>query len=233
MAQPTQNKEKFFEENQVPRETRIKLERYATLLVEENEKINLVAASTIPDLWKRHFWDSAQLFALLPRETTCLVDLGSGAGFPGLVLAIMGGLEVHLIESIGKKARFLEKVAAELAPNVTVHQERAEKIRNLRADVVTARAVAPLAELLSLAKPFLKSDGVCLFLKGQKADAELTEARKYWTFSAEKRESRTDPSGAVLLIRDLRQRVRKGNSFRSRAVARSGSFAGRNKGLKD
>jgi 16S rRNA (guanine527-N7)-methyltransferase len=109
-------------------------ERYAELLIEWNKKINLVAPSTLSDLWSRHFLDSAQLYGLLPPKTQNLVDLGSGAGFPGLVLALMGVPEVHLIESIGKKARFLEAVAAELAPNVTVHHARIEKFRHIRAN---------------------------------------------------------------------------------------------------
>lgn len=201
-----QNKEEFFTKFPVPRETRGRLERYATLLTAWNEKFNLVAASTMPCLWRRHFEDSAQLYPLLPTGAFRLVDLGSGAGFPGMVLAIMGAPEVHLVESIGKKARFLSAVAAELAPNVTVHNERIEKIRNLKADVVTARALTALPELLSLAKPFMDKDSSALFLKGEKADAELTEAHKYWTFTVEKKESQTDPSGTILCLRDLKVR---------------------------
>ncbi len=194
----------FLKHFPVSRETTAKLERYEALLKEWNERFNLVAASTIPHIWQRHFLDSAQLFPLLPSKATRLVDLGSGAGFPGMVLAIMGVPEVHLIESTGKKARFLETVAAELGLNVTVHNERAEKVRNLAADVVTARAVTALPELLSLAKPFMGKDSVTLFLKGEKADAELTEAHKYWTFSVEKKGSLSDPSGTILKLCDLK-----------------------------
>jgi len=196
----------FFERIQVSHETKVKLTRYAELLVSWNEKFNLVAASTIPSLWQRHFLDSAQLYPLLPPATHCLVDMGSGAGFPGLVLALMGVPEVHLIESVGKKARFLQEVAAELAPHVKVHQARIETLRDIRADVVTARALTALPELLSLASPFLKKGSVSLFLKGEKADAELTEARKYWTFEAEKKESQSDSSGKILIIRELKIR---------------------------
>ncbi len=183
-----------------------RLERYAELLVEWNSKINLVASGTIPELWRRHFWDSAQLLPLLPPETRRLVDLGSGAGFPGLVLAILGVREVHLVESVGKKAKFLQAVASELAPNVTVHHARIESIRTLRADVVTGRAVTALPDLLSLAKPFWKKETLGLFLKGQKADVELTEASKYWTFNLEKQPSLTDNSGMILMIDDLKVR---------------------------
>lgn len=204
--QPTQNKEKFFEVFPVSRETRAKLERYAGLLIEANEQFNLVAASTIPNLWQRHFWDSAQLYPLLSPGTVRLIDLGAGAGFPGLVLAILGVPEVHLIESVGKKARFLAAVAGELAPNAVIHHERIEKVRDLKADIVTARAVTALPELLSLAKPFMGKESEALFLKGEKAELELTEARKYWTFTIEKTVSQTDPSGTILRIRDLKVR---------------------------
>ncbi len=188
-------------------ETVDKLERYASLLIEENEKINLVAASTLPFLWERHILDSAQLFPLITApKTTRLVDLGSGAGFPALVLAIMGVGEVHCIESTGKKARFLEKVAAELALPVTVHQERIESIKGLKADIVTARALAALSELLGLAAPFMKKESFCLFLKGEKADAELTAARKYWTVNAEKTRSMTSETGVIMRLYDLKAR---------------------------
>ena len=188
----------------VPRGTLLKLEQYEHLLLDWNQKFNLVAESTLPDLWQRHFLDSAQLWPLLPPSTRLLVDLGSGAGFPGLVLSILGVPEVHLIESIGKKAGFLKEVAQELGLNVTVHQARIEKVRDLQADVVTARALTALPELLSLAKPFMKKESCCLFLKGEKADAELTSAAKYWTFDCEKTPSLTSPSGRVLKISNLK-----------------------------
>jgi len=188
----------------VPRGTVAKLEQYDAMLREANAKFNLVAASTLPDLWTRHFLDSAQLWPLLPPQTRTLVDLGSGAGFPGLVLAIMGVPEVHLIEATGKKATFLREVATELALNVTVHTARIEKVRDLPADVVTARALTALPELMSLAKPFLKKESCALFLKGEKAEAELTGASKYWTFTCQRTLSLTSPSGVILKISDLK-----------------------------
>ena len=189
---------------QAPHEARTKMEAYAALLVEWNAKFNLVASSTLPHLWERHFLDSAQLFPLLPNGTRRLVDLGSGAGFPGLVLAILGVPDVHLIESTGKKVTFLRTVAAELGLSVTVHQSRIEAVRELQADVVTARALTSLPELLSLAKPFMKKESVALFLKGEKADGELTQARKYWTFTCDRIQSQTSPSGVVLQISALK-----------------------------
>lgn len=189
---------------QVSHEARAKFQAYAALLKEWNEKFNLVAASTLPQLWRRHFLDSAQLFPLLPPKARRLVDLGSGAGFPGLVLSIMGVPEVHLIESVGKKATFLRAVVQELGLNAVVHQARIESVRDLQVDVVTARALTALPTLLSLAKPFMTKETVGLFLKGEKAEAELTQAHKYWTFVCNKNQSLSDPSGMVLQISELK-----------------------------
>lgn len=197
-------KEEFLALSCVPHETHPLFERYASLLVEWNKQINLVSASTIPQLWSRHMADSAQLAPLIPEKTRVLVDLGSGAGFPGLVLAILGVPEVHLVESVGKKAKFLAAVVKELKLNVTVHNERAEKIKALQADVVTARAVTALPDLLSMSKPFMGKESLALFLKGEKAEAELTEARKYWTFNCKSKPSQTDASGMVLAISELK-----------------------------
>lgn len=188
----------------VSRETCLRLALYEGLLREWNEKFNLVAKSTLPDLWNRHFLDSAQLWPLIPAKTSRLIDLGSGAGFPGLVLSILGVPEVHLIESTCKKASFLTAVVKELGLNVTVHASRIESVRGVQADVVTARALTALPELLSLAKPFMAKDSIALFLKGEKAEAELTSAAKYWTFDCERVPSKTNPSGAILKISQLK-----------------------------
>lgn len=193
------------------REALAKLERYAALLVEWNRKFNLVAPSTLPHIWSRHFLDSAQLLPLIPSggREKFLTDLGSGAGFPGLVLGIMGVPQVHLVESIGKKADFLRTVIAELGLNATVHQCRIEELEDFKADIVTARALAPLKDILPLAAPLLKKDGLCLFLKGQKADEELTESKKYWMFDVAKTQSLSDSSGCVLAIRNPRKNANR------------------------
>jgi 16S rRNA (guanine527-N7)-methyltransferase len=207
--------EGYLDQIRVPREVLRRLERYAEILVKTNDQMNLVASSTIPELWRRHFWDSVQLLPLIPRGSRSLVDLGSGAGFPGLVLAILGVPEVHLVESVGKKVKFLEEVAAEVAPHVTIHHARAESIRGLQTDIITARAVTALPELLSLAKPFFKKESVGLFLKGEKVEGELTEARKYWTFILEKKQSLTDKSGTILVMKNLK--VQRPHEFDRRA----------------
>ena len=185
----------------VPRETLARLQAYVALLTVWNRRINLVGANTLGDVWRRHILDSAQLFPLLPEKTRILADLGSGAGLPGLVLAILGVTEVHLIESDQRKAAFLrEAKRVTAAANVTIHASRAEKIVPFKADIVVARAVAPLNQLLYIAESFLTSHSQCLFLKGKAAEGELTEARMNWRMNAETLPSRADPAGIILRL---------------------------------
>jgi len=194
----------FSRDSGVARETLRLLTIYVDLLIEWNERVNLVAPSTLPDVWRRHVWDSAQLIPMIPRETKVIVDIGSGAGFPGLVLAIMlGGPTVHLIESTQKKCRFLEAVAAATGAPVKVHWTRAEEVTGFKADVVTARAVAPLDRLFPLAHPFFGPATVGLFLKGRSLNDELTGATKSWRLDATPIPSRSDPSGVVLRVTGL------------------------------
>lgn len=196
---------------QASREALDKLKLYAARLVEWNEKFNLVAPATIPVLWTRHFLDSAQLVPYLPKGRSTLADMGSGAGFPGLVLAVLTDHKIHLIESTGKKAQFLSAVAEELKLDVEVHNARIESLR-LKADIVTARALKALPELLGYANHLIKKESICLFPKGQKLDEELTEAAKWWKFEAEKKPSLSDPSGTVLILRHLSQKeIRRGH----------------------
>ncbi len=185
------------------------LTRYKEMLFCENKKTNLVAESTLPNIWTRHFLDSAQLMPMIPDSAKTIADMGAGAGFPSLVLAILAKndnrpIDVHAIESIGKKAEFLKAVVRELKLNVTVHQERIENLRDLKADVVTARALKPLPELLKYANALTRKDSLCLFLKGKGASEELTLAEKYWTFNAEIHRSRSDETGKILAIKNLR-----------------------------
>ncbi len=196
-------KENFLAHFAVPYETTQKLERYVELLNEWNGKFNLVAKSTLPEIWTRHILDSAQLKNHIPESSETLADLGSGAGFPGIVLSILGVPQVHLIESIGKKANFLNTVVEELKLNAVMHHGRAEDIKDLKVDVVTARAVGSLSDLLRLAKPMLKKDSLCLFLKGKSVDGELAESRRYQRYKLERHPSISDPSGSILLIRGL------------------------------
>lgn len=196
-------REEFIRHFPVSHETLSKLDRYAELLAEWNQKFNLIAESTLPQIWRRHFLDSAQLIKFVPEEAKTIADLGSGAGFPGIVLSIISAHEVHLIESIGKKADFLSAVVSELKLNSVVRKIRVESLYNTQFDIITARALKPLPQLLKLSKPLMKKDSLCLFLKGQSVEVELTESRKYWKFDAETIPSLSDPSGRVLKIRNL------------------------------
>lgn len=192
----------------VSRETLQRLAAYAALLEKWQVKINLVGPATLPDLWRRHFLDSAQLLPLLPAPSGNLVDLGSGAGFPGLVLAIMTDWQIHLLDSDQRKCAFLRQVALDcgVLDRVTIHAKRIEQVTGIAADVVTARACAPLVDLLDLAAPFIGEKGTGLFLKGAQAEEELTRAQRRWTMRLDKRESISDPAGTILIVSHLKRK---------------------------
>jgi 16S rRNA (guanine527-N7)-methyltransferase len=185
------------------------LEAFRALLTRWNETMNLVGPSALAEFWPRHAYDSAQLLTLAPRAQTW-ADLGAGAGFPGLVLAILlkGRTEarVHLVESMAKRCRFLSEVVRALDLPAEVHNVRAEQLR-IKVDIVTARACAPLVRLLGYAEPCLTAGATGLFLKGQDVVAELTEAAKCWKFEAELLASSSHPDGRVLQVKGL-SRVR-------------------------
>jgi 16S rRNA (guanine527-N7)-methyltransferase len=182
------------------------LERFLAILGDWNEKMNLVGPKTLPEFWNRHAWDSAQLLQLAPEARTW-ADLGAGAGFPGLVLAILGkgrpGFHVHLVESMVKRCRFLSAVVGELSLPATVHNERAENLK-LAVDIVTARACAPLARLLGYARPYLQAGATGLFLKGQDVASELEEATRYWKFETDVFPSMSDERGRIVRVRRLK-----------------------------
>jgi 16S rRNA (guanine527-N7)-methyltransferase len=189
-----------------------RLDKYAALLIEWQSRINLVAPSTLPRLWTRHIADSLQLLRHAPDAKTW-VDLGSGAGFPGIpiacTLAQSPGAEVHLVESNGKKAAFLREAVRITAAPAQVHAERIENYGESYAgktQVVTARALAPLNSLLDQAFPFMADGAIGLFLKGQDIEAELTDSSKRWSVEATKAQSVTDPAGCVLIVRSLKRR---------------------------
>ena len=187
----------------VSRETLDRLIVYAELLEKWQARINLVGPDTLPDLWYRHMLDCAQLMSLIPSHARRLVDLGSGAGFPGLVLAILGAPDVNLIESDARKCAFLREAARVTGTPVTVINKRIEQVAPLGADLVTARALAPLVKLLDWAAPHLAEQGECLFLKGRGAEDELTAAAKEWNISLDRIPSLTDPAGLVLQLREV------------------------------
>lgn len=189
----------------VSRETLERLRAYVDLLRKWRARINLVGASTLADPWRRHILDSAQLHPLLPDGARVVVDLGSGAGFPGLVLAAMGVPEVHLIEADARKCAFMREAARIMGVPATIHNRRIEAVTPFAADAVTARALAPLAVLLGHAEPFLGGGGQCLFLKGRGGEDELTEAAKDWTMAAETIRSLSDPLGNILRIGEVKR----------------------------
>jgi len=185
------------------------LERFRELLAEWSAVMNLVGPSAMEAFWPRHAWDSAQLLRLAP-EATIWADLGPGAGFPGLVLAILlkntPGATVHLVESMAKRCRFLETVVGTLNLPVEVHNARAEAL-NLKVEVVTARACAPMVKLLGFAQPYLRGGAVGLFLKGQDVASELTEATKCWKFDADLIPSLSSSEGQIVRVKGI-SRVR-------------------------
>jgi 16S rRNA (guanine527-N7)-methyltransferase len=196
----------FREWTGVSRETLECLKQYAALLEKWQRAINLVSADTLPELWWRHMLDSAQLWPLLPPETNVLLDLGSGAGFPGLALAIMGVPKVHLVEADGRKATFLREAARIAVPRdqaVIVHQRRLEVLRPFKVDAITSRGLAPLSVLLRYAVDFLEPHTVCLFPKGARAEEELTEAGKEWRMRIERIPSVTDPAATIFRVSEI------------------------------
>jgi 16S rRNA (guanine527-N7)-methyltransferase len=195
----------------VSRETIDKLSTYEALLRQWQKTINLVASGTLDAIWSRHFADSAQLLAVAPSDAKRWLDLGSGAGFPGLVLAIMlagrDGARVILVESDTRKAAFLGEVARRTGAPVDIRRERIETVATQvklgPVDVITARALAPLPRLLDLAAPAFSGHTIGLFLKGRDAQAEVDAARERWSFDGELQPSLTDLSSRIVVIRAL------------------------------
>lgn len=188
----------------VSRETIDKFRAYLTLLEKWQARINLVANSTLAEAWQRHILDSGQLAAFYPPQTKNIMDVGSGAGFPGLVLAIMGGVTVDLVESDQRKAVFLSTVIRELDLPAKVHNQRIETLPQLFPDVITARALAPVPKLLKLIENQLSPESVCLFLKGAAVQDELTNLRTYSTMDATTHPSLSGPTGVVLELKNSR-----------------------------
>jgi 16S rRNA (guanine527-N7)-methyltransferase len=184
-----------------------RLRRFAELLLRWNATLNLIAARDADVVWERHIADSLQLVPLMAQGIERAVDLGTGGGFPGLVLAIATGVRFDLIESDRRKASFLRTAILETGAPASVHNFRIEDATVPSALLVTARALAPLPRLLPMATRFLADDGVCLFLKGGKVEEELTAAAQEWTMTADRIPSRTSPDGIVLRLTGLQRRA--------------------------
>ncbi|MCP4356308.1 MAG: 16S rRNA (guanine(527)-N(7))-methyltransferase RsmG [Proteobacteria bacterium] len=193
-------------DQEVSRETFGKLQAYYKLLLKWQKAINLVSHATMDEAVTRHFLDSAQLIKYIPNKDIVLADMGSGAGFPGLVLAIMGVKEVHLIESDVRKATFLRTVVRELELPVTIHNERIGAVSIPNVDLITARALSALVDLFPKVKQ-IATEGhnvKCLFPKGERTEIEITKARKKWEFDVNLHQSITDKAGKILEISNIK-----------------------------
>lgn len=200
------DKKAFQRDVDVSRETLDKLEQYHALLVKYQKAVNLVGPSTLPEAWKRHFLDSAQLLDHLDDMPKSWIDFGSGAGFPGMVLAIMGVENMTMVESDQRKSLFIKNVSRETKTPVTVLTQRIEKVDAQPVDVISARALASLGKLLDFAEPFLKPDTICLFPKGQDVDIELDEASKSWHFDVYKQPSKVADNSWIVRLQNVCRR---------------------------
>ncbi len=188
----------------VPRGTFDALAYYVAQLEKWQSRLNLISPNTVPDIWHRHILDSCQFYPhLVPRGTMPVADFGSGAGLPGLVLAILGIPNLHLIESDQRKAVFLQEIVRALELPATIHATRIEQTQIARPGAITARGCAPLTRLLSLAYPFLCENTICYFAKGKNYATEITEAQQHWVFRWQAYHSNTDPQAALLAISDI------------------------------
>lgn len=203
------SRDAFFERFGVPRETRNSFDVYAGMLGAAQLQMNLVGPSTLNSVWDRHFADSAQLSILGPKSAVWL-DMGSGAGFPGLVLALLGHGPMHLVEATSKKAAFLQQVcnALHVDMSVEVHCQRLENLALPSVEVITARACAPLLRLFDWGARFAGASTLWLLPKGQQVAQELAAARERYNFEADLVPSLTSPASWIVVARDVRQKHR-------------------------
>lgn len=202
---------KFCDTYNVSRETFLTLKEYQSMLFDWQQKFNLVSSSSLKDSWNRHFLDSVQLFKFVPLDAKTLYDFGSGAGFPGMVLAViakelMPNLKVSLIESINKKTLYLNAVKDKLGVDVDIFNCRIESVPNNYVDVITSRAMTSLTELLKYSFRFCSKKTVCIFPKGKKYKEELVEAHKHWKFNCDIVSSTQSEEGKILIITNLSKR---------------------------
>lgn len=194
----------------VSRETSERLRRYGELLVKWQKAKNLVSNATLDDIWRRHFLDSAQLVPKLHQvfgeNQLTILDIGSGAGFPGLVLGAMGLGTAHMVEANGRKCIFMGQVSRETSANAQIHNVRIEDLEPFPVDIITSRACARITQLLDWAGPFLENAPEMWLLKGETAEEELTEALACWNMEISRFESLSDPSGVILRLRDIKKK---------------------------
>ncbi len=192
----------------VSRETLARLDAYAGALIKWQKAINLIAPATVPQIWARHFLDSAQVLPLAPAGARTWLDIGTGGGFPGMVCAIIAAEQLPeikwtMIESDERKCAFLREVSRTTGVTVTVLTARVEDLPDQNANVISARALAPLPRLLDLTHRHLAPQATCLFQKGGNYATEVAEAKQHWHMSVEAMPSRTAPESVILRIREL------------------------------
>ena len=204
----------FMEKYSVSCETMELLNVYHDLLVEWQSKFNLVSNSSLQYAWNRHFEDSVQLYEYIPKNTVSLIDFGSGAGFPAMVLAIIAKektpyLNFTLVESIKKKTLYLNEVALKTGVSVNIINDRIENIKKQKYDVITSRAMTSLNDLLKYAYPFCHKQTVCIFPKGKNYSSELAEAHKTWKFKCDIKQSKVSDEGKILIVTDIQKKKEK------------------------
>jgi 16S rRNA (guanine527-N7)-methyltransferase len=179
------------------------LEDFVVMLLAENQRFNFIGKSTIENLWERHILDSAQLLPLIEDKTKKFADFGSGAGFPGMVLSILGLKEIHLVEKSFRKADFLRRAKVLSQNRVFVHQTSLEDLKDIKFNCITSRALAPLPKLLEYSKQFLEKDGYCLFLKGRNLKNEIEASKSAFKFEYELHPSLTSYESNIIKIFNL------------------------------
>ncbi len=179
------------------------LEDFIILLLQETTQFNLIGKSTIDDAWNRHIFDSAQLLQYIPDKNIKVADFGSGAGFPGFVLSVLGVKEMHLVEKSFRKCEFLRKAKLLSPERIFIHQAKLEELAERKFDVITSRALASLDKLLAYSKKFLKNDGYALFLKGKNLEQELEIAKTQFSFSYELFPSLTSSESKIIKLSNI------------------------------
>ena len=197
------NQQEFQKLTGVSRETLDKFSTYVALLEKWQKAINLVSKKSLMDVWERHVLDSYQILKFAPKDNGVWIDMGSGAGFPALIVAMAGDFEVHVIESDHRKCQFMRDVSRETSTPITIHTKRIDAVEPFPAAVISARALASLEKLLEFSTNFATPDTVYIYLKGQDVDAELTQAAKCWSMETIKHQSLSSSEGSVLELRNV------------------------------
>ena len=182
------------------------IQKYIDRIIQYNIHTNLVGKSTLADPWSKHILDSFQLVSFIKNKNYSILDMGTGAGFPGVVLSMAGYKNVSLVDSNGKKIKFLKTIKDDLDLNLNIIQGRLEKLYNLRFDIITSRALAKLSILFGYSQNFMKKNSVLIFLKGKTVNDEIFEAKKNWKFKFQKYRSISDSRGVILVVERLSKR---------------------------